>query len=888
MTPPSTRRTRFLLPLRRWGSLWALLTGCASAASPEPPDKTGPDWPERPVPVSQTESVIEVFWDPDFKAASRWLVMPTGESSTPTRFQSHWNRTQLDWTQSSADQSVAVSRDYAINLERDSRIVLHLKSPPGIATSISATLDGVRHDLLVEAPGTLEAQEISCDLPPAERLQSITLKFQADSSGEHSVRLTWLMLATPGEPWTAPPLEFDRYIRSSAVPAYSPGLGLVFNASEFGRMRAIYHSPPFAEVREQDRARAEAQSAVDPASLIRPYALRAGHYGRARDDQRIQYIDGLILALSGLLRENPDFMRQAAEHLIVQAKIEHWAEGFVERFPGSDWMASGFAPNVATLRAALLLDWCWNWLTPEGRELVRTAIRQKGLPYIERWRDAPANQGIRFHKGLVLGKLAIAEDRTSEEFRSLIRREIESMNALIDPMMRADGTFVEGLRYGYGSIASTIVTYKAASTCTGVPIADLVIPRTVDGLRFVVDSLGYLPAPLAAFAAGPLNSPFFEQFCHPTSVLADSGFSYREMGVFGLDWLWAPVLNDAVRPVDHIPFKVYPDGGWVFAGDEHPESPRIRLESGFWSSLGHTWRRKNAFSLDYAGIPLLISRTHVKYQDARSQYTQRTAAYNTFTPGERSQVRPHHRSGRPSLTPHHQMEAVNLGADLQLARDTGRTVVIASDAATAWETGVKKAMRRVIFIRPDIVIVDDDAVFDSPEAGVQSWNSLSPWVVSEGRAETRHEGAYATVTQLAADGLDLTAGEDSVHRDRSQGRIVPVYRATFRAPPATSHRFLTLIDSGRSGDAGNRNPSRVRVHPVDASVYAITRGKTEIRIALADGSGDALWGVESDGTLCFAIREAGVLVHAGAFDATTLRVDGEEQKGSGFLFFDRQ
>ena len=102
-------------------------------------------------------------------------------------------------------------------------------------------------------------------------------------------------------------------------------------------------------------------------------------------------------------------MRQAARHAIVYTHIEQWAEGFVDRFPAGHWYHSGFAPNVATIRASLLLDWTWHWLTPKGRARIRTSIRDKGIRRIEPAKDAMANQGVRFNKGLILGRMALAD-----------------------------------------------------------------------------------------------------------------------------------------------------------------------------------------------------------------------------------------------------------------------------------------------------------------------------------------------------------------------------------------------------------------------------------------------------------------------------------------------
>ena len=234
--------------------------------------------------------------------------------------------------------------------------------------------------------------------------------------------------------------------------------------------------------------------------------------------------DGIMLALVGLITRNETYLRQA----VAMACIEHWAEGFVDRKPGYDWYHSAFAPNVASITASLLLDWTgldwtWHYLTPAGRQFVRQAIAEKGVPYVERRRNAMANQGMRFNKGMTLRKMALADLLDDSEVRKHVRACIDRINRKLDTVVRPDGTFSEGMGYGKGTIASASISYQAASRCLGVPIADLVTERMLPVMRFVMEAERGLAPTVAAFFAGPLHDETFRSQCVPAGLIRHYG-----------------------------------------------------------------------------------------------------------------------------------------------------------------------------------------------------------------------------------------------------------------------------------------------------------------------------------------------------------------------------
>jgi hypothetical protein len=298
-------------------------------------------------------------------------------------------------------------------------------------------------------------------------------------------------------------------------------------------------------------------------------------------------------------------------------------------------------------------------------------------------------------------------------------------------------------------------------------------------------------------------------------------------------------MQSVAEPPSFPPFSVFPEGGWVFMGSDKSEAPRIAFECGLWDGHGHSWYHKHAITLDGWGERLLITRHHLDYADARSRHTMSTRLYNTFAPGERDQDA----TGTPGR-----------GARLIKAEDQGAVVLVESDNATAWKQNVKRAVRRALFIRPNVVIVQDVVELEDPETGVQSWNSLHPWRVEGNASATSRAGEAAVrVMCVGTPAAELAAGEASVHHTRSPEGEVPVYRAAFTAPAARRHRLLTVIEAIPPEGAGE--PASVKVLGNAQPLIEIRQGNSLVRVAGGDVDPAWIWGNKTRDEFSFAVRE---------------------------------
>ena len=210
--------------------------------------------------------------------------------------------------------------------------------------------------------------------------------------------------------------------------------------------------------------------------------------------------------------------------------------------------------------------------------------------------------------------------------------------------------------------------------------------------------------------------------------------------------------------------------------------------------------------------------------------------------------------------------------------------MLEADNATAWSDGVELARRRILFIRPHTILVEDTVRLAQAETGVQSWNSLFPFR-RDGKDGSllQAEKGILQISLLAPSDTPINIAEDSVHRDISQEpeQLFPVYRTTFTAPPAKSHQFLTIITL--TPKDGITNSPELHTEGANAESLTITQGNQVTNIARDPIFRDLLPGVESDGSTVFATYIDGTAVETGAFDAIYLRSDTDAIEGEDFI-----
>lgn len=831
----------------------------------EAPDAAAPrqpTWPSAPVQVSQTEAVIESFWDPSLNAPRRWTATAGGV------LEGDWESNRLTWG-GGTDRvtECQIERAYDdIDLTNYTQMTLRVRGPVGVQVSVLATIDGKPQTVVDSVPCDNSTQELSGPITGG-KLTRLVLAFRSPRGLEKPVvQLRWLLVSQPGQAWTPPADPFAGMLATDVEPRFEPALGIALRGSDIARLRELAETETCKAVWEEARRKARAQMEVDPEKLLRPYSLyNPRRFGRVADEAIDLDCDGLAMALVGMVDRNEDYLRQAARHAVVLARIDQWSEGFIDEFPGGRFGVGSLAQSLAASRSALLLDFCWDYLTPDARTLIRTAIRNKALLRLRGRTAAQGMFGVIANRGVILGYLARVRERDDPRVQVDMRAAQERLSRALTSMIAEDGGFPTGATQGQSAMLHAMLPYQALSNILETPVSELTPASFRDAAWFIYEARRDIPPSLAAFCAGPLGDDAMTGLCLPADLFQPTLEPTLEPTLVGMGLAWAPSLG--LRPTRPEPrlLASYPESGWVFMGNTDPAAPRVAFETGLFSSESRSDAHRHAISLDAWGQNLLLSRRPPGSEDARSEDARRTTSYNTLAPGGRQQDA----AGNPSR-----------GARLALAEDLGPFAVVESDNATAWQERVRRGQRRLIFVRPNVLVVEDALGLTARETAVQSWNTLGDWnVLYDHACEANVGPAGVRVTCVLPSRVDLKVGDGGGHRVGRQ--VLPVKRAAFVTSDASNHRLVTVIEAIPPAAVGPA-PS-VRVIEGKSPVIEIIQGERVTRVATGPVDHDQIPGCRSDGSLTVMTRQGAAVLAAATFDAGMLEVAGRRSEGAGFI-----
>ncbi|MCC5833168.1 MAG: hypothetical protein JJU20_00400 [Opitutales bacterium] len=834
------------------------------AAEPQHPGRTldDPLWPEKAKMVSSTEGIIEAFWAPNGVAETRWH---TDGDGLIERF---WDRVEFRWEleeETKADAQARIHRPYDLYIGDFEELVFRVNLSPDMEFKLIAENDSGQSFKSEWTRGEYRHMEVAIPIE-GERLAGVEIHFRADTADRtQTVELRWLMLRRSGVDWVGSTPDYERFIRQPVDPDFSPGLGVLLTEDEVDRLRELSKGAPFKDLidAELDQLKPWLEEALDPvAPRFSLYAWM--RYGRVYDSRREWRNGGLLQGYYGMLKKDPELMEEAARILIRLAATDEWEEGFMTSNSFVEWAHSGFSFNVTLIQSALLLDWVWEWLTPEGRVFVAQAMRDKGLAKIDQHRYNHANQGARFHKGIILARLALAKSRLGTPFDNhQMLAELRSFESHFLNLINEDGTFVEADGYGMGTLQIVIPIYQLIARETGTDLKAIVPRRIIESAHFYAGLTDELPHPVSAFVGGLLGETELQRFYKPGAPLEGGAGGYSnppEWASFGTDWLWMDRVDSGEgaetrqRPV----LRHYPVGGWIIS--KGPELS-FTLDAGYWIQGGHTRPRKGDIEVGFRGEPFLIRRASTSYNDSRFRASWRTRAFNTFKPVGKTQ------DG---------LNENERGAEVKAVESLEYVDAIEIDNHTAWLEGVDKGIRRLLYIPPGVLLVEDDYRFTEPGEGFQIWNSLEAIEDhGDGRFGIRFASGEAMLEVLNHELVNPVIAPNSVHRSGAvsdDGDVaLPVNSIRFESPSQENHRVLTLVTAW----AGDERP---KVTHVANGVIEVT-GKDDVRVRIAYGNSmdrSALLGVQSDGELSFVVHHDDEVVEAGAFGATLLRYGPQE------------
>ena len=249
--------------------------------------------------------------------------------------------------------------------------------------------------------------------------------------------------------------KWDGYIKpESYEPGFEPTLGIVLNSQELALLRRE-HSAHLKQHGDSPFTRAAADAAkLVPEQMISDYVnfWNDTRYCRERDYSNLLLFKspGANAAIAGLLMKDKTLLRLAARYAMAIAMCDHWDDGMICFFPGSNFEHRCFVQSLCTHEVALILDLAGEMFTDMGRDYLLRRIAEEGLGNINfiTWKHEyifHMNQLAWFTPGRMLGYLTLerywkhVEPYTEIAYQNLI----ENLSDSVLP----DGGYVEGPTY---------------------------------------------------------------------------------------------------------------------------------------------------------------------------------------------------------------------------------------------------------------------------------------------------------------------------------------------------------------------------------------------------------------------------------------------------------
>lgn len=697
-------------------------------------------------------------------------------------------------------------------------------TPPGeiIGTLYVRTpLVGLPHDRLVfclTAPSCCQLQlayrdqggswhalggpETGCDTRmemsrpmPANGVHEIRLQVTSLRTEAGAVQVSWFAVQHSGA------VALNQSLRVQWDPAWSGlirsesewggrkfRIGLLFDAKDLPALRAKADAPGWSGLFGHLEARAHALLARNPEEDIGehpPWALRFFLRTRELGKQPLCY-DALTLGLVGLIREDRRLIRHALRFLMAIAHLRHWYTSDECRVPGTTWDTRSFLEETHATTTALLMDWFDAELTDRARELLSTAIWDKGLGTIER--DLAkhdyimkCNQGPWFCRSRILGGLVL--ETLWPRMGNYVDRAHGDLYWGLEQCVRPDGGSDEGPGYLSATLEATLVGAYAYARARRRELSETVPPAVAHSPDYFCaisqtfrpnafipaedcgrnDNLGDTIAILSRFFPAPVFDHIAGAYVPDARTIDDPWF-YMGKGI------WAFLLGpDQLQPAKAAPvppLAIFPDTGFMTSRrTQGTQALRIHFAGSRANPTGHAHADRGAVLVDVNEQPLFIDRGIVRYEDPRVHLLQRSNMHNVLTLGTGQQRR----------------ASVPLIPTAKLA---GRALHAHLDLTDVWKDEVVRYVRRIDSPSVMAWTITDEVLLNSEGPVTFHLHSPFPFQKIDGSIEVG-EGA-ARVRICAAWAATVHSSEDLV-----DSNYRPIFHLQLMSVIARQHQITT-------------------------------------------------------------------------------------------------
>lgn len=489
-------------------------------------------------------------------------------------------------------------------------------------------------------------------------------------------------------------------------------------------------------------------------------------------------------------------------------------------------------------------DWAYDALTPEDRLTVQRAMLRRatdlwhdpqvGVGHLTRPFRSHANRS--WHK---LGECGIAFLGEIPEAADWLDYAMNKFYAAYPVWSDDDGGWHEGAKYERDYMSKVIWWLQVSRSALGVDgMIKPFFSRVGDFFLYTAPP----GSPNSGFGDLSFRPPatdwgsWLEYYQRAASPTASNSAAWRwwtdrwEMdhaeGVMG--FLFAanlPALPVVRPPVDLPPSKVFHGIGVASLHTtliDSADDVHFLFKSSPFGTASHGHNAQNSFQLNAYGEALLIANTYRDWHGSpfHNQWVHSTRAQNAVLVNGEGQI-PHSASAKASIVE----EQLN-----------GAWDYVAGDARPAYAGRLTRALRRVVFAKPDIIVIYDDLAAPQPATFQFMLHAAKPFAVNETKRTLIVEQAKAGVLVTYLPAAPLRFRQEDGYEPKPESSIPNLWRVEASTQEKTAEcGMLTVLAPYRTGQRPDRTYLRLE-SPTAIGVQVLEAGRVIKTIAFRKSS----------------------------------------------------
>lgn len=480
--------------------------------------------------------------------------------------------------------------------------------------------------------------------------------------------------------------------------------------------------------------------------------------------------------------------------------------------------SSGLASQDQSTRSiawalAIAFDWGHERFATAERAAILSVLRIRvNNLYEDVAGDPPRIAAMPYdsHRAHTLGRIAALSlilAGEAPESAEWVVNAVPAYLATLSPWGGEDGGYANGASYANWDIGESLLAWDVIRWTTGIDVAAMTWPQAFG--RYLAY---FLPpgTPAGAFGDGAEVARRAE-WAHYGKLYAArlpgevSAWYARQQ--FGEDTSTFPILIAPARPTGGAPLHAgipdaafFPSIGWAAMHSSLQDRARVSVyfKSSPYGSFNHSHADQNSFVVNAFGRALAIDSGYYDYYGSphwKSWYKQ-TVAHNAIT----------YDGGKGQSLGRNGLGDMAARGEIIEFRHTADYDVATGDATPAYAGALSKAVRSIVYLRPDTILVFDVLVSDTPrswEWNIHALNRIES--VGPGRIVLRNQDASLCVDLYSSRPVEFRQ-TDRFTQSPAMKQWVNQWRGAFATREKTTEQGFAAV---------------LRVNCVDAPIEVI-------------------------------------------------------------------